>query len=179
MQGAWAKDDLGWGFAAGTGIGSLISDCYALSTNFGAGASGPASTFTTNRALYDSGVMTKANGCLGAHIDALHWWTDQLRSNLTFGLTHQDSQYALVTGTSCIKTGGNAVPAGTASGAFNNCAAGGNGVNKELDLAVLNLIWSPVSFVDLGVEYAWGHRDTLYNVRGDAFTASGFLKVKF
>src|SRR5206468_12547012 len=38
---------------------------------------------------------------------------------------------------------------------------GANGLgqaNKELSLVHLNLIWSPVAFVDLGIEGAWGHR---------------------
>jgi len=63
-------------------------------------------------------------------------------------------------GTNCIPAGGSG-----ATAALNNCGAAGAGLNKELDLAVVNLIWSPVGFVDPGIEYAWGHRDTLANLR--------------
>jgi hypothetical protein len=172
-QGSWAKDDIGWGIGAGDGIGSLISDCYAVTTNFGVNSTVASSNFTANRLLYDSGVRTGAIPCWGAHVDALHWWTDQLRTNLTFGVTHQDVNYFLVSGTNCISTGG------ALGSANNNCGADGASVNKELDLAVVNLIWSPVSFVDLGIEYSWGHRVTIYNIRGDSYVMSGMLKVKF
>jgi hypothetical protein len=37
-------------------------------------------------------------------------------------------------------------------------ASGRGANNKELNLTHLDLTWSPVSFVDLGVEGAWGHR---------------------
>jgi hypothetical protein len=174
QQGAWVKDDLGWGFGLGNGIGSLITDCSALTTNFGANVTSPTSNFTVNRALYDSGVRSRTNPCFGAHVDALHWWTEELRTNLTFGMMHQDIAYNLVMGTTCIATGSS-----TAAAANNNCGASGATLNKELDLAVVNLIWSPVSFVDMGIEYAWGHRDTLANLRGNAYVLSGALKVKF
>jgi hypothetical protein len=36
-----------------------------------------------------------------------------------------------------------------------------------------------VSFVDLGIEYSWGHRLNEFNVRGDSYALSGMLKVKF
>jgi hypothetical protein len=51
--------------------------------------------------------------------------------------------------------------------------------NKELSLAHINLIWSPVAFVDLGIEYAWGHRVTVANGRGDAYTLQSSLKFRF
>jgi hypothetical protein len=31
----------------------------------------------------------------------------------------------------------------------------------------------------MGVEYTWGHRVTMLNLRGDAYVLSGMLKVKF
>jgi hypothetical protein len=172
-QGPWSKDDLGWGIGAGNGIGSLIADCYAVTTNFGANSTVASSNFTASRLVYDSGVRTATVPCMGAHVDALHWWTDQLRTNLTFGMTHADIVGKLVLGTNCISTGG------ALGSANNNCGAAGAGLNKELDLANINLIWSPVSFVDLGVEYSWGHRVTLVNLRGDSYVLSGMLKVKF
>ena len=44
----------------------------------------------------------------------------------------------------------------------------GRSGNKLLTMAHANLIWSPVAFVDLGAEYAWGHRVTVANFKGDA-----------
>ena len=51
--------------------------------------------------------------------------------------------------------------------------------NKELNLAHVNLIWSPIAFVDLGIEYAWGHRVTVANARGSAYTLQSSLRVRF
>jgi len=31
----------------------------------------------------------------------------------------------------------------------------------------VNLIWNPVPFIDLGIEYVWGHRIVVGNIRGD------------
>jgi len=185
-----AKDDLGWGVGYGPGIGSLISDCYAVATNWGVGATAVSSNINggttaagaanslvvqdNNRALYDAGVKVRNIDCFGAHIDALHWWTDQLRTNLTGGVTYQGVDTALIQGTNCIST----VAAGSFANA--NCGAGGStSANKYLFLGVANLIWSPVSFVDLGVEYAYGHRVTTGNLRGDANVLSASMKVKF
>jgi hypothetical protein len=41
------------------------------------------------------------------------------------------------------------------------------------------LIWSPVAFVDLGIEGAWGHRVTVGNQRGDAWTLQSSMKFRF
>jgi len=51
--------------------------------------------------------------------------------------------------------------------------------NKELSLSHVNLIWSPVAFVDIGVEGAWGHRVVVSNVKGDAWTLQSSLKFRF
>jgi len=36
-----------------------------------------------------------------------------------------------------------------------------------------------VAFVDLGVEYAWGHRVTVANFKGDAYSLQGSMRVRF
>jgi len=51
--------------------------------------------------------------------------------------------------------------------------------NKLLSMAHGNLIWSPVAFVDLGIEYAWGHRVTVANFKGDAYSLQGSMRVRF
>jgi len=58
-------------------------------------------------------------------------------------------------------------------------AAGRAASNKELTLTHLNLLWSPVAFVDLGIEGAWGHRQVVANARGDAYTVQSSLRVRF
>ncbi len=42
-----------------------------------------------------------------------------------------------------------------------------------------NLIWSPVAFVDLGIEYQWGHRVITTNFKGDAYALQGSMRVRF
>ena len=43
----------------------------------------------------------------------------------------------------------------------------------------VNLIWSPVAFVDIGGEFAYGHRVTVQNFKGDAYALQGTMRVRF
>ena len=139
----------------GTSDFTFSSNNNGVATNFGGiiggnavNATNSTSTFTANRASYDAAVISRAIPGFGARMGYAHWWADNLRTNIDFSMNHQD------------------VPSfGIASIRTSN--------NKELNLAHLNLIWSPVAFVDLGLEYAWGHRVTVANNRGDAYTLLG------
>jgi|HubBroStandDraft_6_1064221.scaffolds.fasta_scaffold66276_1 hypothetical protein len=157
----WDKDNLLWGVAGGEGIGDQIANNFGIATNFGGALAGQTfnatdsrSFFSTNRAFYDSAVRATTITSFSARIAYQHWWTPELRSTIDFSMNHQD------------------VPSfGIASIRTSN--------NKELNLAHLNLIWSPVAFVDLGLEYAWGHRVTVANNRGDAYTLQSSLRFRF
>jgi len=160
----WGKDNLTWGFVVGEGIGNMIASMGsgAVATNFGGTLAGQAfngldsrSFFTTNRRLYDSQVSGATVTSFGTRIGYQHWWTPELRSTVDFSMEHADNN------------------------AFYLQASGRNAINKELNLAHANLIWSPVAFVDLGVEGAWGHRVTVSNLRGDAWTMQTSLKFRF
>src|SRR3984893_12353584 len=160
----WGKDNLTWGFAAGDGIGNMVANMNAgaVATNFGGTLAGQAfngmdsrSFFTTNRKLYDAAVSGATVPIFGARIGYQHWWTPQLRSTVDFSMEHADIS------------------------SFFLQASGRAAANKELPLAHANLIWSPVAFVDLGVEGAWGHRVTVSNLRGDAWTMQTSLKFRF
>jgi hypothetical protein len=160
----WGKDNLTWGAVAGDGIGNMISNMNdgAVATNFGGAVAGQAfngmdsrSFFTTNRKLYDSQISGSPVTAFGARIGYQHWWTAELRSSVDFSMEHADIS------------------------SFYLQASGRAAANKELDLAHANLIWSPVAFVDLGVEGAWGHRQTVNNLRGDAWTLQTSLKFRF
>ena len=49
-----------------------------------------------------------------------------------------------------------------------------------LETAHFNLIWSPVAFIDAGVEFFWGQRQTASaNIKGDEETLIGKFRVKF
>jgi hypothetical protein len=149
----WGKDNLTWGTAAGDGIGDMIANNFSIATNFGAALAGQTVTaadsrsfFSTNRALYDAAVRATTIISYAARIGYQHWWTTELRSTIDFSVSHQD------------------VPSfGIASIRATN--------NKELTLTHANLMWSPIAFVDLGIEYAWGHRETVANAKGNAYAA--------
>jgi hypothetical protein len=157
----WGKDNLTWSAAGGDGIGDQIANNQGVATNFGGALVGQAfnatdsrSFFTTNRALYDAGVLASTITSFSAKVGYQHWWTPEMRSTIDYSINHQD------------------VPAFIqASGRLAN--------NKELSVAHANLIWSPVAFVDLGLEGAWGHRVTVANQKGDAWTLQTSMKFRF
>ena len=53
------------------------------------------------------------------------------------------------------------------------------GLNKELISSELNLIWNPVPFADIGIEYFWGHRLVLSNLKGDVNGLISRFRVNF
>jgi hypothetical protein len=160
----WGKDSIGGGLAGGDGIGDGIANNIGVATNFGGSLAGDTvsaidsrSKFSTARAIYDKAVLAKTITSFAARIYYEHWWTAQLRSDVDFSMSHNDVP-------SLIKTVG---------------ANGLGAANKELSLVHLNLIWSPVAFVDIGIEGAWGHRQVASNLRGDAYTVQSSMKVRF
>jgi hypothetical protein len=207
--GPLGKDDLGGGFAAGANSGNQVENGAGVVTNFGgiinvpgvgfvnplaatagtactggavATSSGcPAGTTSatsawnarsTNqgaltgfpnggafingvnvRSGYDRLVRTQAATAYGGWIWYQHWWNDELRSTIE---------------TSAIWS------------AVNTNIVGPNTTNnKLLGMAHANLFWSPVAFVDFGVEYAWGHRVTVANFKGDSNTLLAEFRVRF
>jgi hypothetical protein len=186
--GPLGKDDLGFGFAAGSTIGGQIANGMGVATNFGSpifvhgvglvnplNSTGSTAAITaawnardTSQSLptsaiingvnvrqaYDGLVSTQSTGSYGARIWYQHWWTENLRSTLEV------------------------------SGIWNaintNIAVNANStLNKQLSIAHANLFWSPVAFIDFGFEYGWGHRLTISNFRGDAYTLQGEMRIRF
>ncbi|MGA8398473.1 MAG: DcaP family trimeric outer membrane transporter, partial [Stellaceae bacterium] len=87
---------------------------------------------------------------MGAEIGYQHWWASNLRSNLSGGFNaHYGIPISLVNST------GTGVAAATGGQAAS--------INKQLITMHANLIWNPVSFVDVGLEYVWGQRTVLNN----------------
>jgi hypothetical protein len=66
-----------------------------------------------------------------------HWWTQALRSTLDAGYSHNSLAESVIT-----------------------AAAAQNAVDKRHIGGRVNIIWSPVPQVDLGIEYNWARRDT-------------------
>ncbi len=177
------KDDIGFSVAMGEGLGGYMGSTQAVATNWGGslgpggqnptiaggmaggnsfnsvgtGAFGTATGGLAARAVYDAAVIGKTITAFNAKIGYMHWWTNELRSNIDFNFMHQDIPGLIAT------------PA----------VSGKAGANKELVHSHVNLLWSPASFVTTGIEYAWGHRVVVTNLKGDSHTIQGMLRVQF
>ncbi len=138
----WVKDDIIVHFSGGDMIGPYVNSStnFDLATNYGAtGGYGAFGGPTTAAAA--SAIIFKPTQEIGGELGYQHWWADNLRSNINGGFNaHFGIPIALVGAT--------------------QAAA----INKELMTAHANLIWNPVSFVDIGVEYLWGQRTVLNNM---------------
>ncbi len=75
----------------------------------------------------------------GGYVAYRHFWLDNLRSSLVYSYGEADNDVALV----------------------------GDQVNKKFQSAHVNLIWSPVSSVNIGGEYIWGYREIESGEDGD------------
>jgi hypothetical protein len=154
----WVKDDIIFHFVAGDTIGPYLNSStnFDIATNYGA-SSTSAATGTyggvngPTTAASASLIRFKPTQEMGAEIGYQHWWADNLRSNINGGfLSHYGIPISLV----------NATGPGTVAAASGGQAAA---INKELISAHANLIWNPVSSVDIGLEYVWGQRTVLNN----------------
>jgi hypothetical protein len=153
----WVKDDIIAHFVAGDGIGSYLnaSNNFSLATNFGAPGNYGAYNVTptaANAALIRATTVQQ----LGAELGYQHWWLDNLRSNLNGGFNAQ-----------------NGVPISLVG------ATAANSYNKELISAHVNLIWNPVSFVDIGLEYTWGQRTVINNTTGTVSALISKMAFRF
>ena len=186
--GPLGKDDLGFQFVAGSELGGQAANSAGVVTNFGGiinvpgvgfvnplaqtAGTAPGSTAAWNardtsqslpgsaiinginvRQAYDRLVKGQPSRSYGAKIWYQHWWTENLRSTLEI------------------------------SGIWNamntNIVGPGTTNNKQLSITHANLFWSPVAFIDFGAEYGWGHRITVANFKGDAYTLQAEMRVRF
>ncbi len=137
------KDDFTFHFTGGTGLGGYLNSStnaavetnWAGATTGATGVCGPASTPTTKVVPTTANcVASKLVPSAGAELGYQHWWSDTLRSTFSYGVNHEYGLSAVYLG------------------------PGITGANKELQTAHANLIWNPVSFVTIGLEYMWGER---------------------
>jgi hypothetical protein len=176
--GPWGKDDLGFGFCAGTQIGNQCANGMGVVTNFGANLFVPGVGFVnplTNvnwnqninartlvnginvRQGYDAVVRAQSPRSTGGWIWYQHWWTENLRSTVDVSAIWNAAN------TNILLTGG-------VSNTTNN---------KLLAVTYANLFWSPVAFIDFGSEFGWGHRVTVNNFKGDVYAIEGLMRVRF
>ncbi|HEV7997380.1 MAG TPA: DcaP family trimeric outer membrane transporter [Stellaceae bacterium] len=100
-------------------------------------------------------VIVKPIQEFGGDTGYQHWWLDNLRSTASFGYAHQEINSQLI-------------------GPIQSTVS-----NKQVMTAHVNLIWSPVAFVDTGIEYMWGQREVVANIRGTEQALIGMFRVKF
>ncbi len=84
-----------------------------------------------------------------------HFWRDNVRSTLVYGHTEIDNEASLFT------------PAVFA------------GLTQRLESLHVNLIWSPVPKVDLGIEYIYGEREVEGGAKGDISRIQFGAKYRF
>jgi hypothetical protein len=53
------------------------------------------------------------------------------------------------------------------------------GINKQVYTAHANVIWTPVAFVSIGLEYLHAPRKTVANIAGLEDAVQGLFKVRF
>jgi hypothetical protein len=84
-----------------------------------------------------------------------HWWLPNLRSNLTGGYMYYSIPSQIIGPSQSLNQ------------------------NKRLITAHANLIWSPVAFIDVGIEYMYGQRMTVANLKGNEQAILSKWRVKF
>jgi hypothetical protein len=157
------RDFITWHVVYGNAIGPYL--------NIGSGNSGLGLVSNYTAGITNANLIIKPVTAWGGNVGFRHYWASNLRSNLGVGIYHED-----------INTLRGVVCSGASSAAAiaaRNTGAGGCGLNKEVMTAVANLIWAPVAFVDVGVEYFWGHRLTTGNQRGDENVLLSRFRVRF
>jgi hypothetical protein len=167
----WAKDDITWNAVYGNGIGRYLGgnvSMFALVTNY------PAATPTSAAAA--ANVVARTTVGWGGNTGYTHWLRDDLRIRFGGGIVHHDigtgpqvtagGVTGAITATSAVCPSAR-LPAGAVGAGAALSGAGGCGLNKELVTANINLLWNPVSFIDIGVAYMRGHRMVVSNLKGD------------
>jgi porin-like protein len=158
----WSKDHFTWQFEWGDGLGRYEAGNateFSIVTNY------PAARPLSRAAA--GLVRARLTTSWGGNTGYQHWWSPTLRSNANFGILHHDIN----------NLGG---PDGfVCSGPARFSGAGGCGTNKELITTAVNLIWNPVPFADLGIEYVWDHRLVLSNLKGDVNGIITRFRVNF
>jgi Porin subfamily len=159
----WNKDYIVWGVNYGVGAGRYFT------MGSGNGELSMVSNYTPALAATAAGAATisvKPITAWGGYVGYRHQFVPNLRSNIGIGIAHEDING--LNGVVCARSN-----PGRLSG------AAGCGLNEEVTNAVANVVWSPVSFVDVGVEYMWGHRFTTGGQRGDEHVIGSKFVVKF
>ncbi|MFZ3238275.1 MAG: DcaP family trimeric outer membrane transporter [Stellaceae bacterium] len=154
------KDDFLFSFIAGTGIGNYTSggdkSLFPIATNFSvATACATPIPGKCTGGMAASNVLFKPIFAYSLNGGYQHWWTPTLRTTIAAGTAQQDVSSQLI-------------------GPMQAEA-----VNKQLWNAFVNLVWNPVAFITTGVEYMYGSRTVVANLRGKENVLIGKFRVAF
>ena len=169
----WDRDNITWHFVYGDTLGRYLnsSSGFALVTNY------PGAIPTTATAA--ANVIVKPTVSWGGNVGYQHYWLPNLRSTLSGGIWHHDIPTGLLGTTAAAGGTVSAVCSNVGSPSPAQTGGGGCSLNKELINAHINLIWAPVPFADVGVEYTWAHRLVVSNLKGDMNALIGRFRVRF
>ena len=164
----WNRDFITWHIGGGEAVGRYISagsgnSTIGLVSNYGAPGVIP------NTASAPGNILIKPVVAWGGNVGYRRQWLPNLRSNIGIGIYHEDIN--TLRGVVCGGPGG----PGTAKAT----GAGGCGLNKELVNALVNVVWNPVPFADVALEYMWGHRLTVSNANADLNVILSRFRVQF
>jgi len=169
----WAKDAITFHVEAGENLGRYLG---GNGTMFDVVSNYPVTAPTS--AAGAQAVVLRSSFAFGANASYTHWWLDNFRSYVAAGIQHHDIPTNLRTVTAGGSTGVSAVCAQGLSNAQVQ-GLGGCGLNKELVSASFGTIWSPVAFVDVGIEYSYGHRQSVSNAKGDVNAITSRFAFRF
>ena len=88
---------------------------------------------------------------LGVFTCYQHFWLDSLRSTLAYSFAGRDNDLSQVT----------------------------SAADKSYQSVHANILWSPISRIDVGLEYIWGYREIENGENGDINRLQGGFKYKF
>jgi hypothetical protein len=152
---SWTKDDITWQISAGNGIGRYLLNQTGggLATNYV--VTPTCATPTHGCALAATSILVQTIPAVGGTVGYLHYWLPNLRSTIAYGIARFQVPSIVL-------------------GPIEDTIA-----NKELQSASVNLIWSPLAFIDIGGEYFWGQRQVVANLTGNEQVLIGKFRVKW
>ena len=152
----WSKDNLVAQFNIGNGIGRYINDfnSVGVETNYQS-VIPDCATPQPGCKFPASAIAFRTVPLQGASAGYQHWWLANLRSNVTFGWQHYDISAPLIGPLASVDT------------------------NKQVWTTHVNLIWTPVGFIDTGIEWVWASRQTLAGLYGTEQALLADFVVKF
>jgi hypothetical protein len=124
----WDKDTFMANANYGPGLGRYIKSAAGSPDINVTCGTAPTATFVAG-----CGADVRVQTLYGGWGQFTHWWSNTLHSNVLYAYMHSDVDVAAL-------------------------GAGANNLNKNLQSATINLIWSPVSRVNIGLEGIYGWR---------------------